>query len=266
MVLFISIDGVRPDAIQAATTPTFDALQMEGSYSFAARSVMPSITLPCHMSIFHSVPPERHNILSNIYTPMVRPVPGLFEVLAQAAKTTASYFSWEPLRDISRPSSLSHMDFSAYANDYEISDDRIVKRALPYLKVASFDFNFLYLGSADECGHVHGWMSKAYLKQVEHLDKLIGSVVESLPSNTTVLIHSDHGGHERMHGTVKDEDMLIPWFLCGKGVRQNNELNTSISLLDTAPTLAYLLKVSSPKVWEGRVITEAIKIENESRV
>lgn len=265
MVLFISIDGVRPDAIQAATTPTFDTLQKEGSYSFLARSVMPSITLPCHMSIFHSVPPERHNILSNTYTPMVRPVPGLIELLAQAGKTTASYFSWEPLRDISRPSSLSHMDFSAYANDYEISDDRIVKRALPYLKAASFDFNFLYLGSADECGHVQGWMSESYLKQVEHLDTLIGSVLECLPSNTTVLIHSDHGGHERMHGTAKDEDMLIPWFLWGKGVRQNHEVSTSIGLLDTAPTIAYLLNVPAPSVWEGKVIREAFITDNDTQ-
>ena len=259
MILYITIDGVRPDGIQEANTPTFDALQKEGSYSFKARSVMPTSTLPCHMSIFHSVPPERHNILTNTYTPMVRPVPGLIDVLYQAGKTTAMYYSWEPLRDISRPLNLTHVDFSAYAGDYEVSDDRIVKRAIPYLKAGEFDFNFLYIGSVDECGHVHGWMSETYLKQIEHIDMLLGQVIENLPGNTTLLMQSDHGGHDRTHGTDLDEDMLIPWLFWGEKARKGLALESDISLLDTAPTLVHLLDINSPSVWEGQIISEALK-------
>lgn len=255
MILYVTIDGVRPDGIQEAITPTFDTLQKEGSYSFSARSVMPSMTLPCHMSIFHSVPPERHNILTNIYTPMVRPIPGLIDVLFQAGKSTAMYYSWEPLRDISRPLSLTHSDFRAYEGDYEISDDRIVDRALPHLKVGDFDFNFLYIGSVDECGHVHGWMSEAYLKQIEHIDALLSRVLEKLPSGTTVLIQSDHGGHDRTHGTDSEEDMLVPWFLWGEKVQKVGLLKAEISLLDTAPTLAHLCQVDSPKEWEGQIVS-----------
>ncbi len=258
MVLYISIDGVRPDAIEQAHTPTFDALMNEGSYSLAARSVMPSITLPCHMSIFHSVPPERHNVLTNVFTPMVRPVPGLIEVLAQADKRAASFFSWEPLRDLSRPSSLSLSHFSAYENDPDYSDLRVVNKALTHLEANEFDFTFLYLGTADEVGHLSGWMSQAYLKQVEHIDSLIGKVMETLPAGARVLIHSDHGGHERMHGTAKDEDMLIPWILWGEGVKQNQELKQDINLLDSAPTLCHLLGIPAAKLWEGRVIQEAL--------
>lgn len=258
MVVYISIDGVRPDAIEQAHTPTFDWLMQQGSYSFEARSVMPSITLPCHMSIFHSVPPERHNVLSNIYTPMVRPVAGLVEVLTQAGKRSASFFSWEPLRDLSRPSSLSLSHFSAYENDPDQSDVRVISKALPHLKTGEFDFYFLYLGSVDEVGHLSGWMSPAYMQQVEHIDHLIGQVLATLPPKARVLIHSDHGGHDRMHGTDKDEDMRIPWFLWGEGVKQNQTIETPINLLDSAPTLCHLLAVQPDKLWEGRVITEAL--------
>lgn len=49
-VLFM-LDGVRPDAIEQAHTPTLHALMQRGAYSMQAQSVMPSITLPCHTSI-----------------------------------------------------------------------------------------------------------------------------------------------------------------------------------------------------------------------
>ena len=49
-VLLCSLDGVRPDAIQAANTPTIDRLVNEGAFTWRARTVMPSVTLPCHTS------------------------------------------------------------------------------------------------------------------------------------------------------------------------------------------------------------------------
>ena len=57
-VLYISTDGLRPDAIQKANTPNLQAMMKQGAYSLKAQAVMPSVTLPCHMSIFHSVPPQ----------------------------------------------------------------------------------------------------------------------------------------------------------------------------------------------------------------
>ena len=60
--VFVMIDGLRPDAIDAAGCKTLLALQRRGSSTLNARSVMPSVTLPCHMSIFHSVPPTRHGV------------------------------------------------------------------------------------------------------------------------------------------------------------------------------------------------------------
>ncbi len=49
----------------------------------------PSVTLPCHMSIFHSMPPSRHGVTT--YTPPVRPVPRLVEVIHGAGQRTAFF-------------------------------------------------------------------------------------------------------------------------------------------------------------------------------
>ena len=60
LTLFVMIDGLRPDALARIDCPTLTGLMERGASSLHATSVMPSITLPCHMSIFHSVPPTRH--------------------------------------------------------------------------------------------------------------------------------------------------------------------------------------------------------------
>ena len=73
-----------------------------------SRTVFPSVTLPCHMSMFHSVPPQRHGVLSNTYTPQVRPVSGLFDQAKMAGKTTAMFYGWEQLRDLGRPGSMTY--------------------------------------------------------------------------------------------------------------------------------------------------------------
>ena len=83
-VILISIDGMRPDGFLQCAHPFVQQMLKEWSYTLTARSVSPSITLPCHTSIFYSVPPTRHGIFTNLYTPPVRPVKGLAESLAES--------------------------------------------------------------------------------------------------------------------------------------------------------------------------------------
>jgi hypothetical protein len=124
-VVLIMIDGLRPDALRKGHTPHLDGLLQRASYTLTAQSVMPSITLPCHMSIFHSVPPTRHGITSNIWTPMARPLPGLIEQLADFH--TACFHSWEPLRNLNTPETLNFGYF--YHRNHQLDMDRHIKAA-----------------------------------------------------------------------------------------------------------------------------------------
>ena len=112
-VILISIDGMRPDGLLSCGNPYLDELIKNSSYTFDAQTVFPSITLPCHLSMFHSVPPERHGTLSNNYVVPVRPVSGLFEVVRSGGKETAMYYGWHPLRDICRSGSLIAAKFNS---------------------------------------------------------------------------------------------------------------------------------------------------------
>lgn len=256
--ILVTLDGVRPDAIQQAQTPTIDKLIAEGASTMMAKSVMPTMTLPCHMSIFHSVPPERHGILDNVYHPMARPVTGLFEQIKQAGKTSASFYAWEPLRDLSRPLSVTY-SFHRETDvvDLKHSDHLIVEQALPIIKSNKYDFVFLYIGATDEIGHLHGWMSAPYLKQVEIADALLGRVMDVLPEGSHILIEADHGGHERTHGTYSPEDMTIPWIVWGNKIKAGYAIQQNVSLLDTAPTIVRLMGIEPSAQWEGKSIEDA---------
>ena len=105
--VLISVDGMRPDGLRQAETPNMDRLIAAGAHTFDASTVMPSVTLPCHMSMFHSVPPERHGVTTNTGTPQVRPGPGIFEAVHKSGRTTASFRNWDQLRDLGRPASMN---------------------------------------------------------------------------------------------------------------------------------------------------------------
>ncbi len=256
IVVFVMIDGARPDALEQANCPHWAALKTQGTFTLEASSVMPSITLPCHTSIFHSVPPSRHGILINEWSPMARPLPGLIDHAAAAGLRCASFYSWEQLRDLSRPGNIT---FSYCLNTAESdlnSDQILADEAIRYLRSNSTHFAFVYLGTVDVAGHQFGWMSEGYLAQLERVDQTLGKFLEALPDDATVLIQSDHGGHERTHGTASAEDMTIPWLVVGPHIRQGYQLESDVSLLDTAPTLARLLGITPHPQWEGRCVDE----------
>ena len=255
MIILVMTDGMRPDALAAARCPNLDALRSRGASTLEARSVMPSVTLPCHMSIFHSVPPTRHGITTNFYIPMARPLPGLVEVARAAGRTSAFIYNWEPLRDLNRPETLMYGFFREAPLTPEY-DQAVADEAARVIAQDSFDFVFVYLGSVDAAGHAYGWMSEGYLAQLERLDGHVGQILEAMPTDATIIVHSDHGGHDRTHGSDSLEDMTIPWLAAGPTIRADYSITGHVSLLDTAPTITHLLGIAPHQAWEGRVVKE----------
>ncbi len=242
--------------VTQASLPALEGLIARGAATLSARSTMPSMTLPCHMTIFHSVPPTRHGVTMNVYQPMARPLPGLIEQAKAHGKRSAAIYNWEPLRDVSRPEMLEfawHRDL-IYQPD---GDDLLTDAVLQYLPDLQPDFAFIYLGTVDTAGHYYGWMSDGYLRQAERVDGCLARILAMLPDSAHVLVHADHGGHERVHGTDMAEDMTIPWVVAGPRIKQGHVIQRPVSLLDTAPTLAALLGIPPHKEWEGSAVVEA---------
>ena len=122
-VILVSVDGMRPDGFESCGSFCIEKLKRECAYTLRGRSVMPSVTLPCHMTMFHGVAPERHGITTNLYMPQVRPVEGLCERLRAAGKTCAFFYNWHELRDLVRPGSLAYSVFFQYVSDFRTGSE-----------------------------------------------------------------------------------------------------------------------------------------------
>jgi predicted AlkP superfamily pyrophosphatase or phosphodiesterase len=257
-VVLIMLDGLRPDALSAEQTPTIIQFMKRGASTTSAQSVDPSITLPCHLSIFHSVPPSRHGIHDNNWHSMARPVQNLVGHLRQHNKLTGFYHNWDFLRDLTRPGELYFNFFIDTGNTLD-GDEILVQQAIPAIQEDRFDLTFIYFAAIDVAGHLFGWMSDDYLRQVSIVDRLLGELIPAIPETTHIIMHADHGGHERTHGTTLPEDMNIPWMIAGPSIKQNYSIQEPVTLLDTAPMISRLLNVPLHPQWEGRVIEDVFE-------
>ncbi len=251
-VNLILIDGMRPDAFIRCGNPYVQTLLAKSAWTLAARTVFPPVTLPCHISLFYSVEPERHGVTDNLFRPMVKPINGIMEQI-HGRRSTAMLFNWEELRDICRP---GNCDFSFFVSSHEYGSEtaaNMVAEAAKKLLTGDRapDFCFTYIGWPDEQGHDDGWMSDEYIRAVNSSIDLVRGLIEATKDDYITIITADHGGHGRNHGERIDEDMLIPLLLLGGDILPG-KLEKPISILDIAPTVIRLLDCDPANEWEGK--------------
>ena len=254
VVLFL-IDGMRPDGLRASTTPVMDRLVSYGASTFYARSVMPSITLPCITSLLHGTTPETHGVTTNTWSPASAMPPSLFSVIRSKERKTASIYNWPELRDLA-PVGFVDTDI-CIDNSYDsggAGDGIIAELAAESILREKFALTFVYLGHVDTVGHGYGYMSAEYLKAISAADASLGIVLEALGENTATIVLADHGGHDTGHGSDCDEDMLIPVILNGSGIPRGRTIDEDVCILDIAPTIANLLQIDCPVEWQGTPI------------
>ncbi|HUT20628.1 MAG TPA: alkaline phosphatase family protein [Anaerolineae bacterium] len=261
-VLFV-VDGLRPDALPRAPTPHIDALIARGASTMAARVTVPSVTLPCHVSLFFACGPERHGVTTNTWVLPVPPIPSLFEVARHAGLEAAAFYTWEQLRDLAPPGTL---DTAYYRRLDEPADNHVLDTAAAaaaYVAQQPPGLCFVYLEAADQAEHRFGWMSDRYLAAVTQCDRAIGTVVGALDradilAETAIALTSDHGGHDHSHGTETPEDMTVPWILAGPGTAvEGCRLPSSATIVGTVPSLLYQLGIEMPAEWLGSTARQA---------
>jgi arylsulfatase A-like enzyme len=249
-VAIISIDGLRPDALLTVGAPNILALADRGAYSWQAQTVLPSTTLPSHVSMLSGFTPEAHGMVWDDYIkergPI--PVPTLFSVARSHRRRTAvmagkhkfTYFCEGPGSDVCAITSNG---------DDEVTSGAVSSRGA--------DLLFVHLPDVDVNGHRSGWMSDAYLTAVRRADLAVGRIVSSLPADTTVILTADHGGHLSEHGSSQASDTTIPWIIAGPRIAQGRRLSSSIRTVDTAATAAYVLGFPLQPGAAGRPVLEA---------
>ena len=250
-VLLIVADGMRPDSLEKCGNPLFGELRKHSIWTLEGSTVTPSLTLPCHMSLFHSVPPERHGISDNACVKPVPPLNGICEVLRKAGKKSAFFYNWEELRDVARPGSVScSCCISSHDFGAEQAARRITAALIAFLGQDNPDFIFLHLDWPDSAGHEKYWMSPGYLHAVSGTLECIRSVLAVLPEEYVAVILADHGGHLGRHGTDMPEDMTIPIIFYHPGFAPKHL--EKVFITDIAPTITGIVGADADPEWRGK--------------
>lgn len=276
-VILIVIDGVRPDVLVGANTPNFDNLAAEGSYTWNAWTVTPSVTIKAIPSIYTGATPEVHGVTDwdgEIY-----------------AETIVEVFE-----EVGLPCAIVGEDpilggYSAtYCTGYYSHphpDEHFMSIAIDLLWENDFYFISIYNPVPDKKGHEYGDNSPEYREAIENADYHVGRLMENLKElgvyeNTLIIITTDHGMTGKSHSTGYETDMRIFSIWRGPGVKEDYQMVDNVyipasatydetyvahRIIDIAPTMTSLVGLRAPENSEGDIIHQIfqkadIKLEN----
>ena len=263
-VIVVSIDGLRPDAIDTYGASTLQRLMHEGSYTLSARTIDPSKTLPSHISMLTGQPPERHGVLwNNVATADADSIelPNLFGLARAHGYSTAAFFSKAKFQPLQVEGTF---DYSQVPGGWfgRWSSERTISDVEKYLESARPNVLFVHLTDPDAAGHRAGWMTPTYGRAVLDADRALNRLLTLAEpafgsGNFSVIVTADHGGHGMNHGSDDQQDMTIPWIAWGRGVKPGLLEEAMVRTMDTAATVLWLLAVDRPADWTGHPVIDA---------
>ncbi len=267
-VVVIGIDGMSPNGIQNADTPTLDSMMQNGAATLHARSVLPSSSSSNWASMIMGADTEQHGVTSNGWEkfdhqlpPVVVTENGTFPTIftlfkdQQPEAHVGAIYDWD---GFGRLFEKSDVDFDI-DGDHE---DKTTQEAVKYIKEHRPKFTFVHLDHVDHAGHSQGHGSPDYYKSAEKADSLIAEIVNATKDagifeKTMFIISADHGGLGFGHGGESLAEMEIPFILYGAGIKIGYKIEETVYQYDNAPTVAYAMGLQTPQSWIGRPVIGA---------
>ena len=278
-VFIISIDGGNPDEIQKSEMPVLKQLVEEGSHTWVAETITPSLTLPAHTSMLTGVRAEKHKILWNNWTPSngIVQVPTVFGAAKQAGLSTAMFVGKEKFRHLLQPGTVDEFNLNRAAAVVVSKSDSggaemkkegnvfaaiVANDAADYIVKKKTVLSFIHFTYPDTVGHKYGWGSPEQRKAFADTDAGLRVVLKAIrisgiAETSVIIISADHGGHDRGHSGGLPADMHIPWIAWGKGVKKGFKIPVPVNTCDTAATALWLLDVKPISPMDGRLVSSA---------
>lgn len=254
-VVLVSFDGLRPDAININKHNAFAKIIAEGASTMNAKTVLPSVTLPSHVSMLTGVMPEHHHVVENNWfpwSPKVK-VATVFQLVKRSRKGTAFVCGKEKLGMLNISGSIDRYKFVPFHSKVEKD---ITSFAVNFLKDPKISLLFIHYPFPDHGGHQLGWMSSGYLSEVNRinaeLSRLLNVISQDKSHKTLLIVTADHGGHDKTHGTDSKEDRTIPWIAWGPMVKHKFIITERVNIFDTTAVILDAFDLPIPKDIEGK--------------
>lgn len=216
-VLVLGIDGLRPDALEAADTPNLDALFPASCRTLDGRTHATGETLlsgPGWASILTGVEPEDHGVQGNDDLLAIdRTRASFLERARDAGHATAAVVHW--LGTVT-------LFGGAAVDDLDVGDDAGVDAQLAARVAAgAHTVLFAHFDDVDGAGHGAGFHPdvRAYVEAIERTDGHLAATVAALEARRDqdrwwVALVTDHGGVGTDHTPRVPETERVPLAFC----------------------------------------------------
>jgi len=257
-VLFMMLDGVRPDVLATANTPVIDALIANGAFDGNANTSSATFSGPGWSDLLTGVDENKHNVTDNGYTNDInlKDWPSFLDILetADPSINTASVSSWSLVH-----AAVSHnVDHRVMHDGYAVgwaAADLLCKNDVKAL-LANTDVDALFVPFEDTDGlaHAHGTLSTEVLDYVEVVDGYIGELISTIEARSTfaledwlILLGTDHGRTDGGgHGGTTADEQWVYFLASGTGSAQGTSISGAENVDFAATAITHMLGAVPP--------------------
>lgn len=260
-VILLVIEDLGPNAIEETRTPNLELLIKAGSATMEAEVGKPSLRMLPFFSILAGKKPPGSGAVSNGSAVISEAKYSITNLAHMQGRSTAGYFNSPQFSRFIYYGAFDHIHSPGPG---PIHDDayHVVKLAANDIISFQPDLCLLHLGCAGHVGYRAEIMSQANLKHVAMSDKALGILLKSLSlfglcGQYHIIVTSDFDP-----GQAAEENNFrkstVPWVAFGSKIRRGCSISHRVSVLDTAPTIANLMRLPPLASWEGKLVEDII--------
>ncbi|MEM7434338.1 MAG: alkaline phosphatase family protein [Myxococcota bacterium] len=229
-VLVLGIDGLRPDALQAASTPAIDALIGAATTTYNAvaggelgtPTEQRTLSGPGWSSILTGVWVDKHGVEFNTFEgSRFDRYPHFYARIREIDPSAylSSFATWSPIHEEILGQDGADVVFSPGAQSSLAGDTAVTAEVVAHLDLEDPDVVFVHLDNPDAAGHSSAFSpeSSPYISAIEGADRQVGDMIAAVRARSRFaredwlfIVVTDHGGAGNLHGGQSMEERTVP--------------------------------------------------------
>lgn len=266
-VIMIGFDAMGSYSYDKAEMPNLKKLASEGAWTLDSRAVLPSSSAVNWASMLMSSTPSMHGYtewgsrvpeIPSIAISQYGKFPSIYTQIREqmTGAKTAVIYSWEGIIYLLEEQIID-INIWTDANEEETAE----KTAATILNEKP-TFTFVHFDEPDHVGHRDGHDSPEFYEELKKVDMRLGKILQAvkdagIEDETVIIVVADHGGINKGHGGKTMEEVRVPIFMKGPGIKVNYNIKSPVIDYDYGATIARILGIESHPAWRGKVIEEA---------